>query len=120
MTLNLYYEARGESELGQSAIAWVTMNRVASRHFPSSVCGVVFQKNQFSWYSKGKKYRPTDLVSYRRAEFLSRIVMDGYIHNPDPTNGADHYHATSVYPRWANKSKMVASIGRHRFYSLYK
>ena len=36
--------SRGEPRSGQFAVAEVTMNRVASRYFPSTVCSVVYEK----------------------------------------------------------------------------
>ncbi|NIO43392.1 MAG: hypothetical protein GTO41_26515, partial [Burkholderiales bacterium] len=44
LALNVYHEARGEPMAGQYAVAEVTMNRVASRRYPNTVCKVVFQK----------------------------------------------------------------------------
>ena len=45
LALNVYHEARGEPTAGQYAVAKVTMNRVASKHYPDTICQVVFQKN---------------------------------------------------------------------------
>src|SRR5687768_8008921 len=39
----IYFEARGESEQGQRAVAAVVLNRVRSPDFPDSVCEVVHQ-----------------------------------------------------------------------------
>ena len=39
----VYYEARSETRAGQKAVAEVVINRAASKHFPSSICGVVYQ-----------------------------------------------------------------------------
>lgn len=49
MVQNIYHESRGEDTLGQAAVAHVTLNRVKSPAYPDSVCGVVWQKDQFSW-----------------------------------------------------------------------
>ena len=38
---NIYFEAGGEPRAGKIAVAEVTMNRVKSRQFPRTVCGVV-------------------------------------------------------------------------------
>ena len=46
MSLNLYFEARGEEVQGQIAVAEVTLNRVASPAFPDDICGVVLQENE--------------------------------------------------------------------------
>jgi len=39
----VYYEARSESSSGQLAVADVVKNRVASKHYPNTICGVVYQ-----------------------------------------------------------------------------
>ena len=43
LAMAIYYEARGESEKGQIAVAQVIMNRVKSRKYPGSICNVVYQ-----------------------------------------------------------------------------
>jgi spore germination cell wall hydrolase CwlJ-like protein len=40
---NVYHESRGESLIGQAAVAHVTLNRVRSPAYPDSVCDVVWQ-----------------------------------------------------------------------------
>jgi spore germination cell wall hydrolase CwlJ-like protein len=35
---------------------------------------------------------------------------------PDPTGGADHYHATYVNPYWAPRMTRTVQIGAHIFY----
>ena len=39
----IYHEARGEPEMGQWAVANVILNRVVSKRYPATICGVVFQ-----------------------------------------------------------------------------
>jgi hypothetical protein len=54
----LWYEARGESDVGQIMVGQVIFNRMDSTEFPNTVCDVVHQKNektcQFSYYCDGK------------------------------------------------------------------
>lgn len=51
---NVYHEARGEPELGQEAVAFVTNARVLAKGlYPKSICAVVLQKRQFSWTITG-------------------------------------------------------------------
>jgi hypothetical protein len=46
----IYHEARGESKLGQAAVAQVILNRVTSDKFkPETICGITHQKNQFEF-----------------------------------------------------------------------
>lgn len=131
MALNIYHEARTESSTGQRAVAWVTMNRVASKRFPNTVCDVVYQANkdangkliqgkcQFSWYCDGKDDTPTNTRDYERAEKIAEEVMIVYGFETDPTDGADHYHADYVKPYWAKSSKRLVQIDTHIFYGLY-
>ena len=43
LTDALYFEARGENIFGQVAVAEVILNRVDTKSYPNSVCGVVHQ-----------------------------------------------------------------------------
>ena len=53
LTKNIYYEAASESYEGKLAVAQVTLNRANDPKFPSTICGVVYQRTlgtcQFSW-----------------------------------------------------------------------
>ena len=66
----IYFEARGESEAGQAAVAQVVLNRVESGHYPASICGVVYQNRrrhnacQFSFACQGKTLRVAEPVSW--------------------------------------------------------
>ena len=44
----MYFESNRSSEAGMLAVGTVVMNRVASGRYPTSVCGVVGQRNQFA------------------------------------------------------------------------
>ena len=44
LAANIHHEARGESLKGKLAVGLVTMNRTKHKDYPSTVCGVVFQK----------------------------------------------------------------------------
>lgn len=120
---NVYYEARGEPESGQYAVAEVTMNRVASRYYPDTVCDVVYQKNwdplrkryvaAFSWTEF--KTRPDPKApEWQRAWRIAEDVY--YERRPRTLAGALHYHADRIEPSWSREKTPVASIGKHRFY----
>ena len=53
MTEALWHEGRGESQIGQLAIAEVIFNRVDSKEFPDTVCDVVHQKitTEYKYYN---------------------------------------------------------------------
>ncbi len=121
LALNIYHEARGEPDSGQTAVAHVVMNRVADRRFPSSVCDVVRQggeltkyRCQFSWWCDGRKDRPYDGRSWQVTEDIARSVYWGL--SEDPTKGALWYHANYVSPYWSQIFQKGPTIGRHIFY----
>lgn len=112
---NLYHEARGESDKGLLAVAAVTMNRVAAKGFPSTVCGVVYDKGQFSWVQQLRDHTPKHKEAYKRVKYLAMSYLSGTI--KDPTNGALYYHAYYVKPYWTKTVKLTTRIDSHLFYS---
>ena len=64
LACNIYWEASNQSVDGQLAVAFVTMNRVLSTHYPNTFAEVVWQHKlgkrtrreiaQFSWTKDGK------------------------------------------------------------------
>lgn len=117
----IYFEARGEPENGQIAVAQVILNRVHAERFPRSVCGVVYQGAngkggcQFSFACDGKPDRVREKRAWATAERIARDALAGHVRlaNVGP---ATHYHATYVSPRWARKMQRLAKIGQHIFY----
>src|SRR3546814_6095221 len=67
----VYFESRGESLAGQLAVARVIINRAESGRFPTSYCGVVLQRSQFSFVRGGKM--PKIRESSRSEEHTSAI-----------------------------------------------
>ncbi|MFN4154682.1 MAG: cell wall hydrolase [Paracoccaceae bacterium] len=114
----LYFEARGESLRGQFAVAEVILNRVESRDYPSSVCGVVRQGNsnacQFSYVCDGNSDVMRDRQAADKAGRIARIMLNGAPRGL--TAGATHFHTRAVNPRWARQFPRTASIGAHLFY----
>lgn len=116
----LYFEARGESAQGQTAVAEVILNRVDQRRWPNSICGVIEQnqhrKNacQFSYICDGLPERITERGAYSQAK---RIALDMVGGKPRTlTGGATHYHADFVSPGWSRRLTRTTSIGTHIFY----
>ncbi len=119
----IYFEARGEPEEGQVAVAQVILNRVKSGLYPSSVCGVVYQNRhrhlacQFTFACEGKSLRITDSESWASAKRVAREVTEGKTYLAE-VGGATHYHADYVRPGWSRRLKKMDVIGRHIFYKL--
>ncbi|NIM71715.1 MAG: hypothetical protein GTO67_03590 [Gammaproteobacteria bacterium] len=123
LTENIYHEARGEPIDGQYAVAEVTMNRVASKHYPNTVCEVVYQANfdvirrrhvsAFSWTELDFD-APVDRGIWERTWKIAEEVYD---RKAEPrAEGALFYHARYIRPRWARGKRRIAKIGKHVFY----
>ena len=119
LALNVYFEARGESRIGQVAVAWVTFNRVDLKEYPDTVCDVVFQDMQFSWTHDGKSDKPKDRLSWKIALYIALDVykdhIRGYYFN-DPTKGSTMFHASYADVYWKEDFKETAQIDNHVFY----
>jgi len=120
LAINMYHEARGEPHIGKLAVAFVTINRVKSGQFPSSICEVVKQRNgnvcQFTWYCTKNTLTTVDNVLYNEMKQIATYIYTFYDELDDPSNGALYYHSTSVRPRWKKLIRTVM-IGKHIFYT---
>ncbi len=120
LTAAVYHEARSESDDGQRAVAQVVLNRVRSRAFPASICGVVYQGSQrrtgcqFSFTCDGSLLRPREPAAWARAARIADAALAGEVYAPVGT--ATFYHADYVTPWWAPSLARVATVGSHLFY----
>lgn len=117
----IYYEARGETRKGQIAVAQVVTNRVRSKHFPDSVCDVVYQGSerrtgcQFTFTCDGSMDRDPAGRPWDRAQLVASYVLN---QDPDSLVGrSTHYHTKAVNPKWARTLKQQKVVGDHIFYS---
>lgn len=124
---NIYYEARGESLQGQRAVAQVTLNRVKSKNYPKTVCGVVMQSHQFSWTKQIPKVeqqralnghaprsKQKELLAYASAK---QVAVEA-LNNKQKLlpESVLWYHTKQVNPVWNKQMKQVSQIGNHVFY----
>ena len=116
----VYFEARGEIPKGRIAVAETIMNRVESKDFPDTVCGVVQQgmelrhRCQFSYKCDGLAETITEQEVFAEIKQLAhRMMSDG---NSKLTDGATHFHTLDVNPRWDSSLKRTTTIGQHLFY----
>ena len=120
LTQAVYYEAAGESEEGQRAVAQVVLNRLRHPAFPNTICGVVYQGSdritgcQFSFTCDGSLARTPSTGSWARAERIARAALSGTV--AATVGNATHYHANYVVPYWAPTLDKAATIGAHIFY----
>jgi spore germination cell wall hydrolase CwlJ-like protein len=117
---NIYYEARGESFEGKQAVAQVTINRANHSQFPSSVCGVVHQKNkstcQFSWVCSPRRAIKTSSQTWLDSKRIAELFLtEGHYYDTIGSQ-ALFYHEKHLPFNWNHKYKKVATIGNHIFY----
>ena len=108
----VYFESRGESLPGQLAVAHVVINRAQSGRFPTSMCGVVYQKRQFSFVRGGRMPTIREGAQWDKAVAIAQIALDGSWKNHAP--GALFFHARYVSPGW--RKTRIAQIDNHIFY----
>lgn len=114
---NIYFESRGESRLGQEAVAWVTLNRVMDPNRPKTICAVVWEDNQFSWTNDGLKDTPAAGEAWDDAQRVATQVTASWRPDADPTEGSVMFHASGVNPDWSDNFTRVVRIDGHIFYN---
>ena len=123
----IYHEARGESEVGQLAVANVIVNRARSGKFPSTLCGVIYQnaekgyhRCQFTFACDGRTDAPGERRAWARSASLAQSVYAEFALGEQVgaiPGSALYYHTTNVNPSWSNTYNAVAQIGSHIFYA---
>jgi N-acetylmuramoyl-L-alanine amidase len=114
LAVGIYFESKSEPLAGQLAVGEVIANRANSNgRFPSSYCGVLFQRSQFS-FIRGRALPsvPRSSRQWQTAVAIAKIVDQDLKDSAAPK--ALFFHARRVSPGW--KLKRVASIGNHVFY----
>ena len=117
MAQNIYFEAGNQSRAGKEAVARVVMNRVRNSGWPDTICDVVKQRMQFSWYWDGKHDVPNKKSkAWKQSVEVAKEVLYGKIAADSKLDAALHYHANYVKPYWAKKKVMIAKVDDHIFY----
>ena len=120
---NIYYEARGEDDIGKIAVGLVTLNRVDSPSFPKSICRVVNQQTslsdgtilcQFSWVCDVTRV-PVG-VAWKNSKEIAKMLLSRNHAHIELVPDAVFFHSTAVKPAWRKKKTQVAKIGNHIFY----
>lgn len=119
---NIFYEARGESIVGQIAVAQVTINRLIDGRWGRNICSVVYANGQFSW-TENKQARstipgrlPLKGDQWDIALNIADLVLKGL--RMPMLDQALWYHNIFVTPQWGTVAgdNMVGRVGQHIFY----
>lgn len=115
----LYHEARGEGIKGLEAVASVIYNRKNHPYYPSTYCGIVNQYKQFSYTLLDKNLGEVPAyeskVYAKILELAARMVDNRFKSTLPPS--VMWYTTTKVSNKWTKRKKIVANIGKHRFYA---
>lgn len=104
----IYGEARGESYVGQVAVAAVVLNRIKSSSFPNTMSGVIYQKYAFTAVSDGQ----INLTPNATAKKAAQDALNGW----DPTYGAIYYYnPRTATSSWIFSRQTTITIGNHIF-----
>jgi N-acetylmuramoyl-L-alanine amidase len=104
----VYGEARGESYIGQVAVAAVILNRVNSPTFPNTVSGVIFEPRAFTAVADGQIWLTPN-------EKAKKAVLDA-INGFDPSESAIYYfNPDTATSGWIWGRPQIKRIGKHIF-----
>jgi N-acetylmuramoyl-L-alanine amidase len=114
LATGIYFESKSEPLAGQLAVGQVIANRAQSGgRFPSTYCGVLFQRGQFSFvHGHSLPHVSHDSRQWQTAVAVAKIVDQGL--KESAVGNALFFHARYVSPAW--HLKRVASIGNHVFF----
>lgn len=132
MAKNIFYEAGGETILGQAAVARVVLNRVY-HGFAKTPCAVIHQATivdkvntmsgeteqvkvcQFSWVCESKEEPSKNNPNYVRAKAVAYDVLVNNKYKEVVPSSTLFFHNLQSVPGWSYRQ--VAKIGNHIFYS---
>ena len=119
MAVAIFFEARAEPIVGMKAVANVIINRVEDQRYPDTVCGVVWERKQFSFTHDGLTDDPEahtghqDKLAWGTSQEAAKEALQGNLLGISST----HYHAINVLPSWAKHYSKDGKIGNHVFYT---
>ena len=120
----IWYESRGESKRGKILVANVVQNRTTyGKPFATTVCDVVYQRNQFAWTRDAKKKNAKfKSVAKKHLETENKQVMDTIsiamkivLFNPPPITKATHFCSKGEKCAFGNV-KRLGKVGNHTFF----
>ena len=105
---------RASRSQGQLSVAEVVLNRTRSGRFPSSICGVVKQRGQFS-FIRGGRFPADRRASSPPGARRSRSPRSRCRISPTARRRAPCSSTPPVSPGWRGLTR-VATVGNHIFY----
>lgn len=110
LAMTIYVEARGEPVQGQIEVAAATINRTKEKDRPSTVCGVVSQKGQYTWK---KNFKVKDKKAFKNSKKLASLYLQGKLRSK--IGKRTYFNRYTLGKRYKTKYKPIR-IGNHVFY----
>lgn len=110
----IYHEARGESLRGQRAVANVVLNR--AKHKLTTVCNVMAQPKQFSWYAKQPVLLPKEVLSKQLVVAAQMYIAHARNERVVDDYGSTHFAHKRIKNNWTTQLKRTHVINNHVFY----
>ena len=119
-----WYEARGESKRGKILVANVVRNRTNyGKPFATTVCDVVYQRNQFAWTRDSKKKhaqfrtiaRKHWKTEQQQVKDTIAVAMQVVLFDAEVKTNATHFCTASERCNFKNVEKL-GRVGNHKFY----
>lgn len=124
IALAVYFESRGEPEMGQRYVAHTVINRSKDYDDEMSACRAVFDEYQFSWtvefgYSKSvwtmivrARKHVKNMSAWKKSIHIARVAAN---RKSDITGGVRYFNEKSMGVRYKTKTR-PKTIGNHIFY----
>jgi spore germination cell wall hydrolase CwlJ-like protein len=107
----VYNETRGNKAQGAILVGATVFNRANSKYYPNTICGVAYQKAQFTNIRKVQPHH----INKQTRDVVQEIIERYY--NGTLNKAVMYFHNTTVVPKWSHKKKRVAKVGAHIFYA---
>ena len=107
----IYNETRGNKAQGAILVGATVFNRANSKFYPNTICGVAYQRAQFTNIHRVKPHHINE-----QTRNVVREIIERY-YNGTLNATVMYFHNTSVKPKWSYKKKRVAKVGAHIFYA---
>ena len=121
LALAIFHESGNQSVIGKQAVAEVVINRVRSEKYPDTVCSVIKQNNQFSWYNKNVSLSNPPRIIYKNTQSMQQwetskdIARQQLIQKTNHVKGSLFFNTTRLGVRYKT-NELPRKIGGHVFY----
>ncbi|MFJ5713931.1 cell wall hydrolase [Neobacillus sp. NPDC093127] len=108
----VHAEAKGEPYAGKVAVATVILNRVASKDFPNTINGVIYEKSNgyyaFTPVQNGAINQPADASS-------KQAVNEALAFKGQGNGSLFFFNPKTAVSKWIFSREVTVTIGNHRF-----